>query len=77
MVGVGEEVGLNEDEQNLLALGPKFCVRRRLDEDEFERDFLAHGDDPLGLVSDSELTEPAARKIKLLRKESRKVLSKI
>ena len=46
-------------------------------EDEFERDFLAHGDDPLGLVSDSELTEPAARKIKLLRKESRKVLSKI
>ena len=46
-------------------------------EDEFERDFLTHGDDPLGLVSDSELTEPAARKIKLLRKESRKVLSKI
>ena len=46
-------------------------------EDEFERDFLAHGDDPLGLVSDSDLTEPAARKIKLLRKESRKVFSKI
>ena len=46
-------------------------------EDEFERDFLAHGDDPLGLVSDSDLTEPAARKIKLLRKESRKVFSKM
>lgn len=46
-------------------------------EDEFERDFLAHGDDPLGLVSDNDLTEPAARKIKLLRRESRKVFSKI
>jgi len=46
-------------------------------EDEFERDFLAHGDDPLGLVSDSDLTEPAARKIKLLRRESRKVFSKV
>lgn len=46
-------------------------------EDEFERDFLSHGDDPLGLVSDSDLTEPAARKIKLLRRESRKVFSKV
>ena len=46
-------------------------------EDEFERDFLAHGDDPLGLVSDTDLTEPAARKIKLLRRESRKVFSKV
>ena len=46
-------------------------------EDEFERDFLSHGDDPLGLVSDSDLTEPAARKIKFLRRESRKVFSKV
>ena len=38
VVGEGETLELNEDEKSLLALGPKFCVRKRLDEDEFERE---------------------------------------
>ena len=33
--GVGEELTLSQEEKLVLALGPKFCVRKTLDEEEF------------------------------------------
>ena len=34
--GVGETLEITENEMQVLALGPKFCVRKKLDETEFE-----------------------------------------
>ena len=35
--GVGENITLSQEERQVLALGSKFCVRKRLEEEKFDR----------------------------------------